>query len=83
MADRLKINRAALDALTSGPQSLALALGSAKAIADACNAESSWGGYEFDGEVGPDGAEARVFSIGENDDDARRDRMVRNLDAGR
>jgi hypothetical protein len=53
-----------------------------QAIAAACNAESSWGGYESAAEVTYVGAMAVVRSIGEHDDEARTNRLVRNLGAG-
>lgn len=52
------------------------------AVAAACNAESSWGGYESAAEVTDIGAMAVVWSIGDHDDEARQNRLVMNLGAG-
>jgi hypothetical protein len=52
------------------------------AIAAACNADSAWGGYDSGPVPGDPTAKVNVWSIGENDDEARRNRLVRNLDAG-
>ena len=51
---------------------------SAAAIADACNSDSSWGGY--DSALGDDG-KARVWSADGRDDEARDQRLIRHLDA--
>ncbi|MFT4081186.1 MAG: hypothetical protein QM638_01240 [Nocardioides sp.] len=53
-----------------------------QAIADACNADSSWGGYESGPVDGAEVASVNVWSIGENDDEARRQRLIRFMDAG-
>lgn len=56
----------------------------AAAIAEACNAESSWGGYFSEVDLGdPDHPVARVWSADARDDEARDQRILRNLDAGR
>lgn len=55
----------------------------AAAIAKACNAESSWGGYESGPVEEKDTARANVWTIGDHDDEARQQRLVKNLDAGR
>jgi hypothetical protein len=51
-------------------------------IAAACNADSTWGGYESGPVPGDPTAKVNVWSIGADDDEARRNRLVRNLDAG-
>lgn len=57
-----------------------------KAIADACNAESSWGdpkvggGYFHRAQASP--TLGRVWSIDKQRDESRKNRMIRNLDAG-
>lgn len=53
----------------------------AEAIADACNEESAWGGYEFDDASG-EWPRARVWSADSRADEARDNRLIRNLDAG-
>ena len=55
--------------------------GRAAAIAAACNAESSHGGYDYAVTVTDIRARARVWSY-EGNGETRRNRMIRNLDAG-
>lgn len=57
----------------------------AERIKDACNAQSSWGGYYSAATVRGDRVRARVWSIGPKarEDNARNQRLIRNLDAGR
>ena len=57
----------------------------AERIEAACNAQSSWGGYESEAEMGRTRAVARVWTItsGAVADNARNQRLIRNLDAGR
>lgn len=68
-------------------QELAEAIGTvdlerrAQAIADACNADSTWGGYHAD--VGRDGKSAQVWSADARNDEARDQRLLRFLDAAR
>lgn len=79
MAVRVVFNPAAVPVLMHSAVGI---LGQrAAAIASACNGESSWGGYESDAEVTSIGAIAVVWSIGEHDDEARQQRLVRNLGA--
>ena len=52
----------------------------AAAVADACNRDSSWGGY-YSG-AGSDGT-VRVWSADARSDEARDQRLLRNLDAAR
>ena len=54
---------------------------SAQQIADACNAESSWGGYD----VSVDERAVRVMTHDRHatGDDQRSNRLIRNMDAGR
>ena len=55
----------------------------AERIAAACNAQSSWGGYEW--APASSGSGAQVWSISDHAraDNARSNRMLKNLDAGR
>lgn len=57
----------------------------AKKVADACNAESEWGGYYSGPVVGAKRASAHVWNIkrGYSDDEDRNNRMIHNLDEGR
>ena len=53
----------------------------AAAIAEACNRDSSWGGYHS--APSSDGQAAQVWSADARNDEARDQRLIRNLDAGR
>lgn len=57
----------------------------AAAIRDACNAQSSWGGYKSGPESENWRASANVWTIdaGGTQTEARANRMLRNVDAGR
>lgn len=62
----------------------------AEKIAAACNAESSWGFYKADpdesfkgGWVGESLPSPRVYALNAKADDARGNRLLRNLEAGR
>jgi len=79
---RLEFNREALRQIMSGPEARALVNGMADATRDACNAESSWGGYESADASDDIRARARVWSYDNRNDEARDNRMIRNLDAG-
>lgn len=62
-----------------------LVTGRAAAVADACNAQSSWGGYASTTESDEVRARARVWSYASQDgggNTERANRMIRNLDAG-
>lgn len=56
--------------------------GKAEAVRDACIADSTWGGYAAS-PVTDDGtrARSRVWSFDDRNDEARDNRMVKNLDA--
>lgn len=80
---RLDWHRAAgLEALVKSPEALAIVEEKAQAIAAACNAESSWGGYDSAARIDNDRARARVWSFDDRDDEARDNRILKNLDAG-
>lgn len=56
-----------------------------KAVEDACNAESSWGGYASAMDSDDTRARGRVWSYARQDSKGqteRAKRMIRNLDAG-
>lgn len=77
---RLVMNQAGVSAILDAASRLVAER--AKAIADACNADSSWGGYESEVETGADGtAVARVWAIDESSNESRNQRLLRNLDA--
>ena len=73
------------DALAEVKRLAAEELGArAAAIAGACNAESSWGGYFSELDLGnPDFPVARVWSADDRGDESRDQRILRFLDAGR
>lgn len=54
----------------------------ARAICDACNADSSWGGYYWAPAGSAVRARAHVWSKGRNDSQGRWNRMVLNIHAG-
>lgn len=80
---RIVLNRRNIDRLPASPEAVADLARRTHAIADACNDQSSWGGYESEVEAWPDGPVGRVWSIDEAADEARAQRLIRNLDAGR
>lgn len=51
----------------------------AEATADACNSESSWGGYFHAATTDDTRARAKVWSADNRNDEARDQRLVRNL----
>lgn len=55
-----------------------------EAVADACNAQSSWGGYFTATTTDGDRVSTKVWSLSSKlpDEHDRHQRMVRNLDAG-
>lgn len=82
---RWVINKKAIVAFLRDPRVVDELERRAAAIAAAANAASSWGGYVS--EVDTSGARptARVWNIkhGASDDEARNNRMIRALEAGR
>lgn len=53
------------------------------AVEQACSAQSGWGGYASSVSTVGNRPHGRVYSIGRHDDEARHNRMIRNLDAAR
>ena len=84
---RVKINRDAIRELMASEPMQNIVTEKAEAVADACNAQSSWGGYAFAPQKeGADDvrARARVWSYARQDrrgQTERVKRMIRNLDA--
>lgn len=78
-----RINRRAIVAMLRDPGVVDTLEAAAAAVADAANAESEWGGYEY--EVDTSGARptARVWNIkhGASDDEARNNRLIKALNA--
>lgn len=85
MSVKIVINRGGIRELLRSAQAQSLVNRKAGAIARACNAQSSWGGYRVDTTAGEDRARARIYNISRNGqkDENRNLRMIRNLDAGR
>lgn len=79
---RIRFKPQAFPELMAGPEAEAMLEQRARAIADACNSDSSWGGYFY--AVTKDGvrARARIWSADDRNDEARDQRLIRNLDAG-
>lgn len=79
---RLKINRGGFNELRTSQQAQALVDREAERVADACNAQSSWGGYEATSRSNPKRrAAAYVWTIEREAvvDNARNNRLLRNL----
>lgn len=79
---RVKINRAAKTALLKSDSIQADLDRRGQAIADACNADSSWGGYKSGPAPGKT-AKTNVWSIGDHDRESRQQRLPKNLDQGK
>lgn len=80
---RIVIHDKAVQQLVHSEAAQADLMRRAERIAQACNDESSWGGYETSGELDGEGPEARVYSIDQQSSSERANRIIRNLDAGR
>lgn len=85
MADhiRVRLNPAGIRSVMGSERARADILRRAEAIRDACNEGSSWGGYEAAPEAENWRASANVWTITARDIEARDNRMIRNLGAGR
>jgi hypothetical protein len=85
---RIKINPQGVSQLEGSPKALALIKELTEATAAACNRESSWDDPEVDGgyfsHIEDDGirARGRVWSIDQQRNEARKNRLVRNLGGG-
>lgn len=79
---RIKFNAQAFPELMAGPEAEAMLEQRARAIADACNSDSSWGGYFYAVTRGKVRARARIWSADDRNDEPRDQRLIRNLDAG-
>jgi hypothetical protein len=80
---RVVTNKRNIDKLDTLPTTIADVTGRVQAIENACNAQSTWGGYASEVEVFDDGPHGRVWTIDEFTNEARAQRLIRNLDAGR
>lgn len=80
---RLTVNRAAIKAMLTSPAVRADIARRAEAVAEACNRDSSWGGYQAS-HGGRSRARSAVWTIEPEAvaDNARNQRLIRNLDAG-
>lgn len=79
---KLKIHREAIRDILQSDEALEVVRAKGEAIADACNDQSSWGGYFTHAGIDGTRARARVWSADGRGDEARDNRLVRNLDAG-
>ena len=82
---KVKFKNGAIRKLMADPAVVADLERRAKAVADACNVQSSWGGYHSAVSTEGNRPRARVWSVGPkaDEDNARNQRMLRNMDAGR
>lgn len=78
---RAKLNRRGIRSLLNSDEALALVASKGEAIAEACNSQSSWGGYFTAASADGVRARAKVWSADGRNDEARDQRLVRNLDA--
>ena len=81
---KIKFQRGAIRKMLTSPEARADIQRRAEAVAQACNSQSSWGGYEASQQPGRNRARSIVWTIeGEAvADNARNNRIVRNLGAG-
>ena len=80
---RIVLNDRNIDSLPTQPKMVADVTRRTAAVADECNRQSSWGGYAYEVETSDDGPVGRVWSFDEAADEARAQRLLRNLDAAR
>lgn len=78
---RVVVDKSAVEQLTNGDEAKSDVERRAEAIADACNGESEWGGY-YSAAIDGNEAGANVWSSDNRNDDARDQRMIRNMSAG-
>jgi hypothetical protein len=81
---KVTIKRTGITDLMSGPGARAEIERRTKAVEDACNGESSWGGYASATDHDETRARGRVWSYARQDGKGqteRAKRMIRNLDA--
>ena len=82
---RVKVHRKAVNEIMTSPAAKQLVRRKAGAVARAANAESSWGGYRVAGLDDDVRARAIVYNISWRGirDEARNNRMIRQLDEAR
>lgn len=78
---RVKVHGKRYPEFMAGAPAQALLDQMGKAVADACNAESSWGGYHYAVHVDERRARVHIWSADRRNDEARDQRLIRNLDA--
>lgn len=78
---RVKVHRDGIVGAMTSDEALANIAARGEAVADACNTESSWGGYFTAARVDGIRARATVWSADNRNDEARDQRLVRNMDA--
>lgn len=79
---RVKMSKNGLRDLMSGPEAIAMLERKAEAITNACNGDSSWGGYEHADRSSSTRARQHIWSADARNDEPRDQRLFRNLDAG-
>ena len=81
---RIRMNIKGIVDILQSEKSVEMAESAAERIRDASNAQSTWGGY-FSARSSEGYPRARVWPIGPDasTDNARNQRLIRNLDAGR
>lgn len=82
---RLRFNATAGKRLLNDPGVTADVARRTKQVADACNSQSSWGGYNSEVNIDGERPVGRVWSIGKSDRPGgdRALRLIQNLDKGR
>lgn len=76
---RMKFNKGAIKQLLTMPAAQAMVDREGERVASACNGQSSWGGYHAASEPGGSRARARVYEGDARNEEARNQRLVRNL----
>lgn len=79
---RLKFNREAFVEIDRSEKALGIIQEKVDAIRDACNEQSSWGGYASSAAIHPDRVRGTVWVADDRVDETRDQRLLRNLDAG-
>lgn len=76
---RIEVDASAIEDILTSQKAYDVVAAEAERIADACNAQSEWGGYHASDGSGPSRARARVHSADNRNDEFRDQRMLRNL----
>jgi hypothetical protein len=79
---RIRFKKQGFPAIMAGPEAQEMLDRRARAITAACNNDSTWGGYHYAVSRDAVRARARIWSADARNDEARDQRLIRNLDAG-